>query len=157
MFVARLVGGGCRRLFTQPFPTHSSRPLRTALLHACLQLHVFLLLAAAHLLAPLVSSRLAHFASPLVFFRIASLSLLAAAAHSTAHGRSPSFLLSSVVHPSISHSLICLARSLFKEALLACSVRSFIRALCSQLLSPLSLSLRSAHEEHYSVVNHQID
>ena len=120
-----------------------SRPLRTTLLRACSWPHVFLLLAAADLLAPLISSRLAPLAFPFASARFASLSFLAAAAHITSRGArllsSPlSSLQLEVVHPSISYSLICHASQPIGgvSRLPASFVRSF-----AHLFTLLSLSL----------------
>ena len=97
----------CRRLFTRPFPTLSlslsSRPLRTALLRACSGRTAF-----SSSLQP-TFSRLSFFSprafrSPFVSFRIASLSLLEAAAHITSHSARPlAFRLSPLVACSPDH------------------------------------------------------
>ena len=126
-------------------PDHSpplvsfSRPLRTALLRACSQPHVFLLLAAAHLLAPLVL--LASRISLLLSFPFASLrSLSSRPLRTSLLARSASRLSSwGLFTRAFLTRSFATPRSLFKEALLACSIRSFVRALHS-----LSLSLRSA-------------
>ena len=112
----------------------SSRPLRTALLRACSGRTAF-----SSSLQP-TFSRLSFFSprafrSPLVSFRIASLSsrplrtsLLAALGLSPLASRrlfARAFLTRSFPTP----------RSLFKEALLACSIRSFIRALLHSALA----------------------
>ena len=134
----------CRRLFTRPFPTLSfslsSRPLRTALLRACSR-HAFLLLSADDL-APrvLLASRIS-LSCRLLSHRL-TLSPRGRCAHHfsrcSASRLSPlaSRRLFARAFPTRSFST---PRCLYKEACLACSLCTFVRALHS-----LSLSLRSA-------------
>ena len=134
--------GGCSTDHSPPLVSFS-RPLRTALLRACSQPHVLLLLAAAHLFVSLVL--LASRISPLlVSFRISLLSLLAAAAHITSRRSWP--LVSPVEGCSPEHFSLAHLPRLAAYLRRRCSRVRFVRSFAHWALSLAlaSLSLRSA-------------